>query len=154
MDVRPATEADFDEVARIWHDSWKTVGVTEVPREPVPVLRERIPENIEGGWNLYVADDAGALRAMMAIKPADAHLDQLFVDPSYHGQGIGSVLLALAKERMSQGMWLRTAKKNRPAIAFYERHGFVLDRQVGPPEYKYPIVYYCWNGDSSKLEAK
>lgn len=142
--IRRAREADFDEVARIWHDSWETVGVTEAPRESVSMLRARIPENIAGGWTLFVDESGGAVRAMMAIVKSDGRLDQLFVDPPYHGQGIGSALLALAKQEMPKGIGLRTAQKNKWAIAFYERHRFVHERNVGPPEYRYPIVYYRW----------
>ncbi len=146
--VRLAREVDFDDVARIWHDGWATIGVTEAPRESVPELRAHIPENIAGGWKLYVAEESGVLRAMMALIPAEAHLDQLFVDPPYHGQGIGSVLLARAKQEMPQGMGLRTARKNAQAIAFYKRHGFVHERDDVHPRYTYPVVYYRWPGDS------
>ncbi len=146
MIIRSAVPADFNDVARIWFESWATVGIAIAQDATVEELRARIPEDIAGGWDLYVAEEDGALRAMMALIKKDNHLDQLFVDPPHKGRGIGARLLNLAKAEMPNGMWLRTAKSNTPAIAFYERHGFVHDRDDVHPRLRYPVVYYRWYG--------
>ena len=142
--VRPALETDYDVVARIWWESWRTVGVTVAQDSTIQELRALIPENIEQGWDLYVAEEAGRVCAMMAIELDDNHLDQLFVDPDYKGQGIGTLLLNHAKSKMPGGMWLRTARSNTPAIEFYRRHGFAHERDDLHPRLRYPVVYYRW----------
>lgn len=144
--IRPAHSADFDEVARIWFESWRTVGVVVAQDVSIEELAARIPDDIDKGWDLYVAEQGGVIRAMMALLPGDQQLDQLFVDPPFHGQGIGTQLLDFAKVQMPGGMGLRTAKANSKAIAFYERHGFVHVRDDLHPRLRYPIVYYRWPG--------
>ncbi len=151
--VRHAIEADYDQVARIWWESWRTVGVTVAQDSTIPELRDMIPKNIANGWDLYVAEAAGCVRAMMAIELDDHHLDQLFVDPVHKGYGIGTLLLNHAKSKMPGGMWLRTAKSNTPAIKFYQRHGFTHERDDLHPRLRYPVVYYRWTpADGSPCE--
>lgn len=59
-----------------------------------------------------------------------AFLDQLYVRPAAQGRGVGSTLLDLAKALRPDGFDLWVFEVNRPAIAFYERHGLVLVEQT------------------------
>jgi GNAT superfamily N-acetyltransferase len=59
-----------------------------------------------------------------------AFLDQLYVRPGAQGQGIGTVLLDLAKALRPGGFDLWVFEVNRPAIALYERSGLVLVEQT------------------------
>jgi ribosomal protein S18 acetylase RimI-like enzyme len=53
-------------------------------------------------------------------------LTQLYVDPDYIGQGIGSQLMARFLECVaSKGCRLSVAVNNQRAIKFYQAHGFV-----------------------------
>ncbi|WP_087003410.1 GNAT family N-acetyltransferase [Rhizobium sullae] len=52
-------------------------------------------------------------------------IDQLYVLPSWHGQGAGDALLEVAKGAASS-LQLWTFQKNTPARRFYEKRGFVL----------------------------
>ena len=107
-------------------------------------LRERVDLELSHGWELFVAEgDAGPV-GMLAIKPAEHRLDQLFVDPAAQGQGVGRALMAFAKARMPDGMWLRTAVDNVRAAAWYEREGFVLDRAEPHPTFPRVYAYYRW----------
>jgi GNAT superfamily N-acetyltransferase len=54
------------------------------------------------------------------------HLEDLFVEPSHRGQGIGaSLLAAVAKEAREREGWLQwlVLGWNQPAIEFYQRLG-------------------------------
>ncbi|MFJ5368040.1 GNAT family N-acetyltransferase [Bosea sp. CER48] len=53
-------------------------------------------------------------------------VDQLYVLPGHFRRGIGSRLLAEAKERSPGRLRLFTFQRNAAARAFYERHGFRL----------------------------
>ena len=92
--IRPARADEYDEVARVWMDSWVSTGFGTASEELLGQLRERIPAEVANGWSLYVADDDGALAAMLALHVPNKHLDQLFVAPQYHGRSIGRTLLA------------------------------------------------------------
>ncbi len=150
--LRGARPPDYDEVARIWWESWRSVGITIAQDATREELHERIPGLIEKGWHLFVAEEGSCILAMMAIIKADNHLDQLFVDPDQKGRGVGTLLLNHAKSEMSGGMWLRTAAANASAIAFYQRHGFRHERDDLHPRLKYPVVYYRWPGESLQEE--
>jgi GNAT superfamily N-acetyltransferase len=49
------------------------------------------------GWSLFVADDGGAIAAMLALHLRERYLDQFFVAPNYQGKGIGRQLLAFTR---------------------------------------------------------
>lgn len=52
-------------------------------------------------------------------------IGQLYVRVGCHRQGIGTLLLDLAKSRSDGSLWLYTFARNAVARRFYERHGFV-----------------------------
>lgn len=75
-------------------------------------------------------------------------LDDLYVHPSYAGQGIGSALLDVAKARRPEGFCLWVFEMNEPARGFYARHGLVeLERTDGSAnEERQPDVRMAWPG--------
>ncbi len=70
-------------------------------------------------------------------------IDQLYVDPTFVGQGIGGGLLNHAKVLRPQGLSLWTFQANADARRFYERHGFIAvtttegDNEEGAPDVRY-----------------
>jgi GNAT superfamily N-acetyltransferase len=94
--IRPARPDEYDEIARVWMNSWVSTGLEDASQFLLAKLRARIPQEIEKGWSLFVADDDGALAAMLAMHLPLGYLDQLFVAPEYQGQNLGRQLLAFA----------------------------------------------------------
>ena len=86
--IRPARSDEYDEVARVWMESWVSTGFGTASDLLLTQLRARVPVEVANGWSLYVADDDGRLAAMLALHVANKHLDQLFVAPEYHGRSI------------------------------------------------------------------
>ncbi len=73
-------------------------------------------------------------------------VDQLYVDPQWTGQGLGSMLISLAKELRPERLDLWTFQSNIAAQRFYERHGFVaIDTTSGENEECSPDVHYRWS---------
>jgi putative acetyltransferase len=72
-------------------------------------------------------------------------LDHLYVDPSWHGRGVGTALLARAREGAGS-LQLWTFQRNHRARHFYERHGFVqVERTDGSGnEEGEPDMRYLW----------
>ena len=79
--IRPALAHEYDEVARVWMESWVSTGLAEASNFLLANLRARVLREIEGGWSLFVADDSGNFAAMLALHLPDRYLDQLFVAP-------------------------------------------------------------------------
>lgn len=88
-------------------------------------------------------DDNDQPLAFMLI--ADGHMEALFVDPGYRGQGIGAALLRHGLT-MHPTMTTDVNEQNDQAVGFYEQMGFSrtgrspLDRQGRP----YPLIHLAF----------
>ena len=70
--IRPARPDEYDQVARVWMESWVSTGLEDASDSLLAKLRARVPMEIEKGWSLYVADDNGVLAAMLALHVPNA----------------------------------------------------------------------------------
>ena len=106
--------------------------------------RARVPREMEKGWTLYVADDDGRIAAMLALHLPDRYLDQLFVAPDYQGKGLGRQLLAFTREHLADEIRLRCVRENDKAWRWYEREGFVFEKQAVEQMTGFTMKYYRW----------
>jgi ribosomal protein S18 acetylase RimI-like enzyme len=92
----------------------------------------------------WVAEQDGALVAVLTLDGDD--LDQLYVVPEAAGQGIGSMLVDLAKQLRPDGLALWTFQTNLAAQEFYRRHGFTEVRRTDGEhnEERAPDVRMVW----------
>lgn len=144
MDIRPARTGDYDDVARVWMESWVSTGLAEASNFLLANLRARIDREIENGWDLFVADDGDRTAAMLALQPRDNYLDQLFVAPASQGRGLGRKLLAFTRQRLPDEIWLRCVRENDKAWRWYEREGFVFEKEAIEPATGFMMKYYRW----------
>ena len=142
--IRPARADEYDEVARVWMESWVSVGLEDASDSLLAKLRARVPMEIEKGWSLYVADDNGRLAAMLAMHVSDCYLDQLFVAPEYQGDGLGRHLLAFTRQHLPDEIWLRCVRENEKAWRWYEREGFVFEKEQVDSTSGRVMKYYRW----------
>lgn len=142
--IRPAREDEYDAVARIWMTSAAAAGLCTASDDFLQKLRARIPDEIAKGWHLYVAVDDEVIVAMLALVPADKCLHQIFVAPNHLGHGIGTMLMAFAREKMPDEIWLHASTANTRATRWYESEGFVKEREEVRDDEPAPRVYYRW----------
>jgi GNAT superfamily N-acetyltransferase len=142
--IRPARTDEYDEIARVWMNSWVSTGLAEASDFLLAQLRARISLEIEKGWSLFVADDAGALAAMLALHLSKKYLDQLFVAPEYQGRSLGRTLLAFTRQHLPDEIELRCVRENEKAWRWYEREGFVFEEEMVEPMTGYVMKYYRW----------
>jgi GNAT superfamily N-acetyltransferase len=147
--IRPARSDEYDEIARVWMDSWVSTGLEGASNFLLANLRARISREVERGWSLFVADDGGRLAAMLALRLPDGCLDQLFVAPDYQGKGLGKLLLAYARERMPHEIWLRCVRENDKAWRWYEREGFVFEKEEVNPITGFVMKLYRWKREEA-----
>jgi ribosomal protein S18 acetylase RimI-like enzyme len=107
-------------------------------------LRARISSEIAKGWSLFVADDNGTIAAMLALHVPDLYLDMLFVGPEYQGQNLGRRLLAFTREQLPDEIRLRCVRENEKAWRWYEREGFVFEKETVEPMTGFTMKYYRW----------
>ena len=142
--IRPARPDEYDEVARVWMESWASVGLEDASDFLLAELRARVPMEIEKGWSLYVADDNQGLAAMLAMHLPDCYLDQLFVAPEYQGSGLGRELLAFTRLQLPDEIWLRCVRENEKAWHWYEREGFLFEKEQIDMTTGRAMKYYRW----------
>jgi len=142
--IRPARTDEYDEIARVWMNSWVSTGLEDASQFLLAKLRARIPLEVEKGWSLFVADDGRTLAAMLALHLPNIYLDQLFVAPEYQGRNLGRRLLAFTRSQLPDEVYLRCVRENEKAWHWYEREGFVFEREQIEPMTGYMMKYYRW----------
>jgi ribosomal protein S18 acetylase RimI-like enzyme len=147
--IRPARADEHDEIALVWMNSWVSTGLAEASNFLLAQLRARIPLEIEKGWSLFVADDGGHLAAMLALHLPNLYLDQLFVAPEYQDRSLGRRLLAFTREQLPDEIHLRCVRENEKAWRWYEREGFVFEKEAVEPMTGFFMKYYRWKREEA-----
>ena len=142
--IRPARAEEYDEIARVWMESWVSTGLAEASNFLLANLRARLRREIEDGWTLYVAEDNGTITAMLALHLPKRFLDQLFVAPAYQGRSLGRQLLAFTRAQMPDEIELRCVRENEKAWRWYEREGFVFENEEISPVTGFTMKCYRW----------
>jgi ribosomal protein S18 acetylase RimI-like enzyme len=146
--IRPARAGEYDEIARVWMESWVSTGLADASNFLLANLRARIRREIEQGWSLFVIEDGSTLAAMLALHLPKFYLDQLFVAPQYQGRSLGRKLLAFARTQLPDEIYLRCAEGNVKAWRWYEREGFLFEKQEIEPMNGLVMKYYRWRRNS------
>jgi GNAT superfamily N-acetyltransferase len=149
MIIRPALPHEYDEVGRVWMDSWVSTGLAEESQFLLANLRARVRHEIDQGWSLFVAEDDGVIAAMLALHLGDKYLDQLFVAPAHQGHGLGRTLLAFTRTQLPDEIWLRCVRENEKSWRWYEREGFVFEKEEVAPATGFMMKYYRWRRDGT-----
>ncbi|WP_325347181.1 GNAT family N-acetyltransferase [Xylophilus sp.] len=146
INLRLAAQNDLDIVASVWHESAAQMDAAVIM--PLVVdLRTRIDFELENGWLLFVAESADKIVGMLALKPKEGRLDQIFVLPSFQGKGIGAEFIKEAKRQMPAGFTLRMAEGNTSAAGFYKHLGFKIVGRGPHPVSGTWVRYYRWTFD-------
>jgi chorismate mutase len=128
------------------------------PAHPVEDIHRWFDEQVgvdgPAGREVWVAERGGAIVGYLFLDPE--WLDSLYVRPDLTGQGIGSVLLDLAKSLRPDGFGLWVFESNVRALRFYLRQGFVeKERTDGSEnEEKSPDILMLWPGAVAELRAR
>lgn len=91
-----------------------------------PILRDPATPLEKVDWTI-VAVEANEVLGYAAV--TRSHLENLFVDPSAQGRGVGAALLGAVEARLVATfdlVTLRCLHLNRDARRFYDRHGYAV----------------------------
>jgi GNAT superfamily N-acetyltransferase len=105
--------------------------------------KEHFSEIIRQSADVWVVEADDAIAGVMVLN--GNWVDQLYIDPDWTGQGLGSALIERAKTERPEGLELWTFESNVGAQRFYERHGFIaVGRTSGDNEEGAPDIHYRW----------
>ena len=160
MQVRVATSADADEIARVQESTWQAAyrhvfPVGELDRGGF-IKPERWRDRINRpptGWTTFVAVHDGVVTGFASVGPSRderglGELYAIYVDPEQWSTGTGRALIERAEETL-RGVYaeatLWVLEDNPRARAFYERAGWSTDGErkteerwgVHAPEIRY-----------------
>jgi ribosomal protein S18 acetylase RimI-like enzyme len=141
VELRRAAHADAVGVARIWREGWADAHLGHVPAALVAAraagsFDERAHERVA---DTIVATRAGVVAGFVMVD--GDQVDQLYLDRSARGGGIGAALLGAGEQAVIAAghprAWLAVATGNTSARRFYERQGWIDD---GPFVHEAPIA--------------
>jgi ribosomal protein S18 acetylase RimI-like enzyme len=145
--LRRAATTDADLIAAIFASSRRAA----MPYLPLLYAEVQVLEWIKdivlrkSSVTLAVSSD-GEVGGFASVR--SGVLDHLYVAPGLQSQGLGTLLLAAAKEESPRGLRLHVFQRNLSARRFYERRGFKLDklRDGSSNEEGEPDAVYEWTG--------
>lgn len=147
LTLRPAEVADARPLAELFIAARRAAE----PAMPAPVhSRDSIyawfAELLDGERETWVAEQDDDIVGYIILDPA--WLDSIYVRPELTGQGVGSVLLDLAKSLRPDGFALWVFRTNVRAQQFYRRHGLLMLESTDGSgnEEKAPDVRMAWPG--------
>ncbi|WP_252275499.1 acetyltransferase [Pseudomonas subflava] len=142
--IRPSTPSDAPRLYEIWRGAVEAthhfLSAEHLELIAFQVKHQYLPE---AGFQVVV-DASDRPLAFMGM--TGFTIDSLFVDPAFHGKGIGRLLIELAR-RSHHTLYLDVNEQNPGARTFYERMGF---RIVGRSEFDgegrpYPLLHLRLN---------
>lgn len=141
---RRARDSDAADVADVWLRSFTTALPTVRRAHDDDAIRAWFSHVVVPRYETWVALAEGSVVGLLVLDGEE--LEQLYLDPSWRGRGVGDRFVDLAKQRRPDGLGLWTFQVNGPAQRFYERHGFVaVERTDGlRNEEREPDVRYFW----------
>ena len=106
------------------------------PRAFVPLAEERSDADSFRRSRKFVACLGEKIVGFVGVD--GTYVSWLYVDPDYHGRGIGRGLLRLAVELIGAGAWTVWLAENTRARRLYEREGFQVSEAFAAENAGYP----------------
>jgi chorismate mutase/GNAT superfamily N-acetyltransferase len=149
--VRPATLDDADALSDLFLEA-RAAAYPAIPRPVHP------PDDVRRWWRtrfdapaceVWAAEEDDRLVGLLLLEEDWVH--SLYVAPGRTGEGVGAMLLDLAKSRRPRHLGLWVFESNQGARRFYARHGFVeLRRTDGSEnEERAPDIELAWPDPAS-----
>ena len=143
---RRADSDDVEAVADLLVRSRRAaVGAIPAAVHPDAEAREWISTVVIPEREVWLMEDADC-RPLAVLILDGTWVDQLYVEPTCTGMGLGSRLIELAKSRRPTGLQLWTFMTNTGAQRFYRRHGFVMAETTDGSrnEEQAPAIRFIW----------
>ena len=149
LHIQPATEQDIPTIIGLAEATWEPTYRFIISKEQIDYmyrviytpasLRKQMREQHHQFLLAYVDGHPSGFASYSEKPEGVYHLNKIYVLPSHQGQGLGQQLVEAVVEavRTADGKALElNVNRHNPALAFYERQGFVQHREediaIGP----------------------
>ena len=96
-----------------------------VPAEEIEQMAENFPDELwENKCAAYCTEDGKSMCVMTSNKDGSQYMYSVYVDETQRGQGIGKLLILLAKAKSVKGVSLHVNANNTRVLELYKRLGF------------------------------
>ncbi|ASV83152.1 acetyltransferase domain protein [Ochrobactrum quorumnocens] len=132
---RAKTPGEFVFMAQLAVRAWQTAARSiELTDESRSVLKAKFLRDLNANADgVLVIERQGEICGWGARVPNCNYVSDLWIDPAYHGQGLGGLLLnALLAQILLDGFAeaeIGTHADNLPAIGLYRKAGFAIYRE-------------------------
>jgi putative acetyltransferase len=144
LKVRPYVAADEDAAIELWQRSWQDAYPDIDFAARVGWWRERWRGELVPQAAILVAEMDGVLEGFVTVDLKTGYLDQIVVAPEFWGSNVAGLLLDAGKRLSPARLDLLVNKDNVRAIAFYEKHGFVVTGDDVNPVSGRPVLRMQW----------
>jgi putative acetyltransferase len=144
LKLRPYVAADETAAIELWRRAWQTAYPAIDFGARVAWWRERWRGELVPQARIMVAEMDGVLEGFVTVVAKTGYLDQIVVAPEFWGSNVAALLLDEAKRISPAGLDLLVNKDNARAMAFYEKHGFVIAGDGVNPVSGLPVFRMNW----------
>ena len=143
--LRRARPDDADALADLYLRARHAASATiPAPAHSGGEVRKRMACRVVAQCEVWVAESVDGVVVGLLVLDGE-WIEQLYVEPTQTGRGIGGGLVEHAKRERPGGLRLWTFESNVGAKRFYQQHGFrAADRTAGDNEEGAPDVLYVW----------
>ncbi len=144
--IQPATEQDIPIIITLAEATWEPTYRFIISKEQIDYmyrviytpasLRRQMREQHHQFLLAYVEGQPSGFASFSEKPEGVYHLNKIYVLPSHQGQGLGQQLVQAVAQavREADGKVLElNVNRHNPALAFYERQGFVQHREEDIP---------------------
>ena len=130
MNIRPFQTSDKKQILNVINQAayvYKGVIPDDCWHEPYMAMQE-LQHEIADGVRFYVLEDQGVIQAVMGMQDKDRVqlIRHAYVKPGNQRGGLGGQLLSYLLGLLSKPVLVGTWQAAHWAVAFYEKHDFVL----------------------------
>jgi putative acetyltransferase len=142
--LRPYDTDDEDAAVGLWLRAWEAAYPDLDFAGRLDWWRTRWRDELVRSADIVIAAADLAVIGFVTVDPRTSYLDQLVVAPERWASGVGSALIAVAKQLSPTALHLDVNTDNARAIRFYDKHGFAVTGDGFNPISGKPVHRMQW----------
>ena len=148
--IRIYESQDLSKIVQLWYKTWHSAFPEIQHPQPYHLWEKRFRDELVRKGEVWVADIKSQVVGFIVVFRVDnsktrGELNQIFVDPIFQNQGIGTALINKAKTIFPEVLRLTTLQSNTKACYFYVKHGFVAGNMSTNKINGQPNIEYIWS---------